>query len=404
MSAYLGTEQKSENDNLNHKKICMQNNELEISADLKCKAVLSDLTESGEKYFLKNEVDEVELTQKSVSELCLDSPEHTKDSFSIKTVTHKDSHETSPFKQAVRGFVLNKLSKKVGSSTLLSGLSEKLVKKLAEGKENTLSDLVYVNKSEPNISVSGLKESCELHDSLSCELKSVVANDLTEIANVEEAIECFEELKYSLTDSGSESKKSVHKIVTSISVPSSPARFNKTSPPNVGGSLSNIEQYSELQPVVTADSHEILKESLNSIQCTPGFKIEAEPLSAMEQSSNIESCNSSDIQYPLNVHVVNEEEKIPVSHKIADFFSSLQSVFRSLPLSHLLLLTSVIIHNSPFVCSYLALIFDALIIAYICYGYILHKPYLDAFQHISTPHPQLESATIHVDEEVKEVK
>ncbi|KFM75645.1 hypothetical protein X975_17350, partial [Stegodyphus mimosarum] len=46
-------------------------------------------------------------------------------------------------------------------------------------------------------------------------------------------------------------------------------------------------------------------------------------------------------------------------------------------------------------------------IAYICYGYIyiiLHKPYLDAFQHISTPHPQLESATIHVDKEVKEVK
>ncbi|GIY29740.1 testis-expressed protein 2 [Caerostris extrusa] len=103
-----------------------------------------------------------------------------------------ETQERSPFKQVVKGFVLNKLSRKGGTPHLLSGLTDKIVKKLEEGRENT-QNVTQVLPGEKN---RGKESSIELSNELiPCELKSVVANDLSELPSVEEATECFEESK-----------------------------------------------------------------------------------------------------------------------------------------------------------------------------------------------------------------
>lgn len=323
-----------------------------------------------------------------------------------KNLNVREIHETSPFKQAVKGFVLNKLSKKVGTSHILSGITEKIVKKLEENKDNIQPVLVHNSESDLSISNIRIKEpSTEvISNSLSCELKSVVANDLalSEVLNIEDAIECFEEPKTLINDVdiGVTIPLRNEFRSNSISLPSSPAhRFSKRAS-SISSSLENTESVKK-----NFNSPDLLflaeEEKLND--CESKLNHENEGTEIKTTKSSNEDCTNSNTNYLCNAYCSTVEDapnfKEITLQKICTFFSSFKNMVTSLSLSHIFLLASIMIHNIDVLSTYMAFIFDGLVIAYVIYSYIcilvqkptpnntLNFPYID---------PHLENSSLHI--------
>lgn len=334
-----------------------------------------------------------------------------------KTLNVREVHETSPFKQAVKGFVLNKLSKKVGSSHILSGLTEKIVKKL-EDKDNVQPGLVPSSESDLNLSSLRAKEpSVEvISNSLSCELKSVVANDLglSEVLNVEDAIDCLEEIKSTVEDNGLNIPYRPELRSFSISLPSSPAhRFDKRSS-SVSGSLENVESTSKkIKPLDLSflAGEKKLNEDCETELIKSSQQDETKLKEINKEESGSEKCANSEVAYLCNVYSSKKDEKPNLKNimlrRFLTFFSFVKNVFTSLSLSHIFLLASVIIHNIDIISSYLAFIFDGLVIAYICYSYICilaKKPIPNPSHSLPFLDLHLENASIHIQKTNKIVK
>lgn len=283
------------------------------------------------------------------TEVCKENVEHHQ--VKQNSINIRVSHETSPLKQAVKGYVLNKLSKKVNSSNLLSGIRERIVKKLEEGEENELSDIISKSESEVLLSVHCMKESTEKFEYsanlTTSELKSAVSSNLTEISHIEEALECLEEPKSASSDSKIETNTSYHFFKGSKSLPASPAHQRLTI-----SSGSNDE----------AETHSLID----------NFESETSELNINSKVNGSESSRTSNVNYPPNSYIGSSERTLKESFIliIHNSFLFWKTICTSSSLPHLFLLISVLIHNSSLLCCYLTLMYDGLVIAYIIYFYI----------------------------------
>lgn len=334
-----------------------------------------------------------------------------------KNLNVREIHETSPFKQAVKGFVLSKLSKKVGTSHILSGLTEKIVKKL-EDKDNLQS--ISVHSSESDLSLSNLKikeaSTEDISSSISCELKSVVANDLalSESLSIEDAMECVEELKSSddsiETGLNIPQRNDATEMVrsNSISLPSSPShRFTKRA-----SSISYSLDTNEESPKKFSHSPNLMflceenkdNESDNkSKKSRPMDEIELKDIGTKKLNSSIDLHENSEVSYPNNMYV-GEKEDIPNFKAFVRTWSSsilymLKNAYHTLSLTHFFLLASIVIHNTRIIPFILTIMFDTIVIAYICYSYIcalVQKPIPSKTSNFPFIDPHLGNASIRV--------
>lgn len=339
-----------------------------------------------------------------------------------KNLNVREIHETSPFKQAVKGFVLSKLSKKVGTSHILSGLSEKIVKKL-EDKDNLQS--ISVHSSESDLSLSNLKikeaSTEDISSSISCELKSVVANDLalSESLSIEDAMECVEELKSS--DDSIETglniphRNNATEMVrsNSISLPSSPAhRFTKRAS-SISYSSDNEESPKRFphSPNLTFLCEENKESDNKSKKPRPMDEIELKDISIKKLNSSNCLLENSEVSYPNNIYV-GEKEAVPNFKAFVRTWSSsilhvLKNAYHTLSLTHFLLLASIIIHNTSIIPFILTIMFDTIVIAYICYSYIfglVQKPIPIKTSNFPFIDPHLGNASIRVQKTAKLLK
>lgn len=273
--------------------------------------------------------------------------------------------EGSPFKQAVRGFVLNKLSKKVGTSHILSGFTEKLVKKLEEGKENSQSLII-----EKSVTIPQIKEPTAelLVEDIPCELKSVVANDLIlqETASVEEAIECFEETK-------SESKMFLKHKAVSRSLPSSPAHtFIRRASMDAIDNSSDSEEKSSVSE--SLGSLSVSAKILTNTDTSAAGNENGIELVDMNADSFLGKSNDGKKVefrgYPENAYSGCDRvpEKPSENYTFRHVLFTSRKIFASIPILHWMLLISIIVHKYNFFSGYyIDDIFDASIIFYISF-------------------------------------
>lgn len=334
-----------------------------------------------------------------------------------KNLNVREIHETSPLKKAVKGFVLSKLSKKVGTSHILSGLTEKIVKKLEDNKDTSPS--VSVHNSESDLSISSLRvkdASTEvISSSVSCELKSVVANDLalSEALNIEDAVECTEEPKSSIKNIdivlGLPQKNELRS--NSISLPSSPAHQLTKRSSSISCSLEDAESHEKysLSPNLIflsdeqSNNYDYKSESLISLN-----EIE---LKDIAHTSGQEIPTDSEFIYPKNIYHSDKQEipnfKTVMWKHITSSLSTFAETMSFLTMTHLFLLASIVIHNLCIVPSFVAFIFDSLIMAYLCYSYIcalLQKPIPNKTLNFPFLDPHLEHASIQIQKPNKQVK
>lgn len=341
-----------------------------------------------------------------------------------KNLNVREIHETSPFKQAVKGFVLSKLSKKVGTSHILSGLTEKIVKKL-EDKDNLQS--VSVHSSESDLSLSNLKikeaSAEDISSSISCELKSVVANDLalSESLSIEDAMECVEELKSSndsietglIISQRNEATGMVRS--NSISLPSSPAhRFTKrASSISYSSDNEGSPQRFPHSPNLTflCEENKDNESDNKSKKSAPLDEIELKDISTKKLHSSNYLQENSEVSYPNNIYV-GEKEAVPNFKVIVRTWSSsflrvLKNAYHTLSLTHFFLLASIIIHNISIIPFILTIMFDTTVIAYICYSYIfalVQKPIPSKTSNFPFVDPHLGNASIRVQKTAKLLK
>lgn len=341
-----------------------------------------------------------------------------------KNLNVREIHETSPFKQAVKGFVLSKLSKKVGTSHILSGLTEKIVKKL-EDKDNLQS--ISVHSSESDLSLSNLKikeaSTEDISSSISCELKSVVANDLalSESLSIEDAMECVEELKSSddsiETGLNIPQRKDATEMVrsNSISLPSSPAhRFTKRAS-SISYSSDNEESPKRFphSPNLTflCEENKDNESDNKSKKPRPMDEIELKDISIKKLNSSNYLQENSEVSYPNNIYV-GEKGAVPNFKAFVRTFSSsilcvLKNAYHTLSLTHFFLLASIIIHNTSILPFILTIMFDTIVIAYICYSYIFalaQKPIPSKTSNFPFIDPHLGNASIRVQKTAKLLK
>lgn len=341
-----------------------------------------------------------------------------------KNLNVREIHETSPFKQAVKGFVLSKLSKKVGTSHILSGLTEKIVKKL-EDKDNLQS--ISVHSSESDLSLSNLKikeaSTEDINSSISCELKSVVANDLalSESLSIEDAMECVEELKSS--DDSIETglnippRSDTTEMVrsNSISLPSSPAhRFTKRAS-SISYSFDSEESPKRFphSPNLTflCEENKDNESDNKSKKPRPMDEIELKNISTKKLNSSNDLHENSEVSYPNNIYL-GEKEDVPNFKAFARTWASsilriLKNAYHILSLTHLFLLASIIIHNTNIIPFILTIMFDTIVIAYICYSYIcalVQKPVPSKTSNFPFIDPHLGNASIRVQKTAKLLK
>ncbi|GFS77132.1 testis-expressed protein 2 [Nephila pilipes] len=370
MATYLLSNQEQEEICLNRRNEVKQEDVVKSSIDSVDNVTIPDITVIEENEPLKN------LPKDDSSEnLNIENGGHSGDSVvCTKNINVRENHETSPFKQAVKGFVLNKLSKKVGSSNLLSGLTEKIVKKLEEGRENTsnVGQIVSVEKNrikESNVELS--------NDSIRCEMKSVVANDISEVSNVEEAVECFEESKTSFNSLEDNKKLFLKPKVTSQSLPSSPARHSacRTSA-DIDHSSDSEDKSSISESTNIASFSNKLFQNLELETSSYNYEkgIELKDMSVKNSEVKfINPSNTKTVEYFENAYAgeKGKAENFFSAYKYRHAFLSLKNLLILIPLPHLFLLISIIIHNSEsFSLYYINYIFDGLIVAYVIYTLI----------------------------------
>lgn len=307
--------------------------------------------------------------------------------------------EISPFKQAVRGYVLNKLSKKVGTSHILSGISEKIVKKLEVGKgENSSQSLTTIEKSLTIPLINKEPDSELLLDEvIPCELKSVVANDLLlETASVEEAIECFEETK-------SESKIFLKHKMVSRSLPSSPAHtFMRRASMDVIDNSSDSEEKSSVSETLSVSAKIFQNADAPNVgndENAGGIELVDINSESFAGKSN-DSTNSEFRGYPDNAYggCNRAPEKPAENYTFRHAICTLRKILACIPVLHWLLLISIIVHKYSFFSGYyIDNIFDASIICYI--SFIVFTKMQDSI--LSVPYTtygdtKLETSTIDI--------
>lgn len=273
--------------------------------------------------------------------------------------------EISPFKQAVRGFVLNKLSKKVGTSHILSGISERIVKKFEEGKvENSQSLTIEKSITIPQINKDPDAELL-LDEVVPCELKSVVANDLVlETASVEEAIECFEESK-------SESKIFLKHRIVSRSLPSSPAHtFIRRASMDAIDNSSDSEEKSSVSEALSVSAKIFQNADASTVENPDGIELVDINSESFVVGKSDDTKHSEFRGYPDNAYsgCNRAPEKPAENYTFLHAISTLRKILASIPVLHWLLLISIIVHKYSFFSGYyIDDIFDAFIVCYISF-------------------------------------
>ncbi|KAG8183535.1 hypothetical protein JTE90_003882 [Oedothorax gibbosus] len=303
--------------------------------------------------------------------------------------------ETSPFKQSVRGFVLNRLSKRVGSHRILSGLTEKLVKRLEEGKDGSTI--------EKSVTIPLINE--PIHELPIAELKSVVADDLLiKTFSVEEATECIEEAMF-------ESKLVVKHRVVSRSLPSSPAHafMARNSIDLVDNSSDSEEKSSLSEPLnaLTINDKDFLSQD-TSISNSAN-EIELIDINARSLISNSRNVNNLEFQgYLKNAYSGSEREseKTPEKYTFQNAYRTFRTILASISVHQWLLLISIFVHKYNFLGCYLDYIFDAIIILYISFIVVSNRQEaMNTANLYPTYHDtQLETATIDVSEAEKLIR
>lgn len=395
MAAFVHSNQPPEEICLNYSEESKLEEFLHVPADFSDTSEISDAVTFDEKKPVKNVVTS-DISEKSTPEINATPGDITV----TKNINVREVHETSPFKQAVKGFVLNKLSKKVGTSHLLSGLTEKIVKKLEEGKENT-SNVTQIVPGEKN----KVKESSIeiVNDPVPCELKSVVANDLSEISTVEEATECFEESKTMLSIPEDNKKLHVKPKVVSKSLPSSPARyFGRKGSTEVDHSSDSEEKssISESNNISTSSSRIFPSLDLENTNLNNEESIELNTLS-VKHSKSINTPDPNPVEYFKNAYIGEKEasKQLFSVHKYQNSFLAVKNVLAQLPLPYVLLLLTVFVHHSKTMSSYyLDHIFDGFILAYVIYTVlciIIQIPTDKLPPNVTYDNTQLEMTSIH---------
>ncbi|CAL1282431.1 unnamed protein product [Larinioides sclopetarius] len=397
MAAYLHSNQSSDEVCLNFTKENKLEEFLHVPTDLADTAEISDIVAFDEKEtpktFLADDISEKLTTENNTS---------PRDLAFIKNVNVREVHETSPFKQAVKGFVLNKLSKKVGSSHLLSGLTEKIVKKLEEGKENAVNGTQTLPGEKNRVKDSSIEVA---NDPIPCELKSVVANDISEISTVEEAIECFEESKTLLNIPEGNKKLHIKPKILSRSLPSSPARyFGRKGSAEMDHSSDSEEKssLSESNNISTFSSKLFPSLDLETTNLNSEDSIELSTMSVEHSEEKfIYPPDPKPVEYFTNAYAgeSNTSKNLFSVHKYQPTFLALKNLLAQLPLPHGFLLLSIIVHNSKTISSYyLDYIFDGFIIAYVIYTLlciVIQIPLEKLPPHVTYDDTQLEMTSIH---------
>ncbi|GIY19370.1 testis-expressed protein 2 [Caerostris darwini] len=403
MATYLHSNSLPEEICLNYRKEG-KNESLNCPTDLTDEVKISDITLIGEKECLiKDDIPEkLEIGNINSGDLIL-----TKSSNIIET------QERSPFKQVVKGFVLNKLSRKGGTPHLLSGLTDKIVKKLEEGRENT-QNVTQVLPGEKN---RGKESSIELSNELiPCELKSVVANDVSELPSVEEATECFEESKNTNNIEGKKLflKPKLTKERESKSLPSSPARHSSCKVSSEIDHSSDSEEKSSISEFNNISSFSSkLFQNLNLETGNFNYDKEIE-FNNMNIKHSEKKChdpsNSNSVEYLENAYIQEKDgsKKLFSVYKYQHTFLTLKNIILQLRLPHILLLLSIIIHNSKtFSTYYIDWIFDCFIVSYVIYTLlciIIQIPPQEIPFNVTYDDTQLEMTSIHQSERDKEMK
>ncbi|GFY36945.1 testis-expressed protein 2 [Trichonephila inaurata madagascariensis] len=399
MAASFHSNQQSEEICLNHRKQNEYEN-VKSSFDLVDNATIPNITVFEENEHLKTLVKDDSAENLNI----VNGSNSGGTNIYTKNVNVRENPETSPFKQAVKGFVLNKLSKKVGSSHLLSGLTEKIVKKLEEGRENTSTVVQNVSVEKSRVKESNVDLS---NDSIPCELRSVVANDISEISNVEEAVECFEESKTSFNSFEDKKKIFLKPKVTSRSLPSSPARhFARRTSADIDHSSDSEDKSSISESTNIAGFSNKLFQNLD-LETSFNYENSIELNNMSVKSSEVKRVNpttTNTVEYFENVYAreKGKAENLFSTHKYQLVFLFLKNLLVRLPLPHVFLLISIIIHNSEsFSLYYINYIFDGLIVAYVIYTLVcilIQIPSQHVPPNVTYNDTQLEMSSIHQNE------
>ncbi|GBM35670.1 Testis-expressed protein 2 [Araneus ventricosus] len=389
MATYIHSNQSSEEICLTFTKESKLEEFLHVPTDT---AEISDIVALHEKETPKTVVADV-ISEKLTTE----SNSNPGDPTFTKNVNVREVHETSPFKQAVKGFVLNKLSKKVGSSHLLSGLTEKIVKKLEEGKENTSNGTPALSGEKNRAKESSIEVA---NDPIPCELKSVVANDISEISTVEEAIECFEESKTLLNIPEDDKKLNVKPKILSRSLPSSPARYFGRKGSTEMDHSSDSEEKSSLSESNNISIFPSLDLETTNLNSENGIELSTTSVEHSEEKF-IYPPDPKPVEYFKNAYVGESDgsKNLFSVHKYQPTFLALKNLLAQLPLPHGFLLLSIIVHNSKTISSYyLDYIFDGFIVAYVTYTLlciVIQIPSEKLPPHVTYDNTQLEMTSIH---------